>query len=92
MSFARIVDDLEALNLEPGAFEAVMSVLVRHEGRIRINPDVLERRERLRYALHLRGQKLPRPLIRRRLMTRFGISAPTAYRVEVEALQKRPSP
>jgi hypothetical protein len=52
---------------------------------------VVDRSERVRFARRLLDEGEPRPVIRNRLMKRFGIKRASAYKVIDAALSKNPA-
>jgi uncharacterized protein (DUF924 family) len=80
-----ILHAIEALDVDRGAkqkFRDAVNVIASTYGF-----DWMERANRITFARQLLGMRVPRPLVRDRLIALYGISRPQAYRVISYALQ-----
>jgi uncharacterized protein (DUF924 family) len=80
-----IMEAIDVLDVDHAAkqkFRQVVSAVATTHGF-----DWMERANRITFARQLLGMRVPRPLVRDRLMTLYGISRPQAYRVISYALQ-----
>ena len=80
--YLALLEELSAVDADPKAKDAFRQLVLQ-----RINSELSEQEERVRFARHLLANGEPRPVIRERLQARYTIGRAQAYRDIDRALQ-----